>query len=268
MKNLQKGFVVPLLIAFIALLAIGGGIYLYSKNTKNTNSLTVNTAPENSPSGVSSNTTPSSLVSGNAISDYIFSNTKPQNLVEVRLSHHSIDIESPWGLEKSYRGSRDSLGQYTFVNGIKMTVTLNKLSPQDELKQSDFSPTELAQFNSLFQFIGSKIEPNFSSYEFQKFLHGTNQQVIDEATTQEDKTGYSKVLVLKNITAFFGSSTPVYQFANKNGKGFVYVKSDTTVPSGVDFWGPNGWRYTFMLPAKQNISKGDVDALIQSIKSL
>ncbi len=33
MKNIQKGFVVPLVIAIIAVLAIGGGIY-YSKNKK------------------------------------------------------------------------------------------------------------------------------------------------------------------------------------------------------------------------------------------
>lgn len=35
MKNLQKGFVVPLVIAVIAVLAIGGGIYIY-KNKINT----------------------------------------------------------------------------------------------------------------------------------------------------------------------------------------------------------------------------------------
>ena len=35
MKNLQKGFVVPLVIAIIAVLAIGGGVYIYeSKKTE------------------------------------------------------------------------------------------------------------------------------------------------------------------------------------------------------------------------------------------
>ena len=33
MKNSQKGFVIPLVIVVIALLAIGGGIYAYQKNT-------------------------------------------------------------------------------------------------------------------------------------------------------------------------------------------------------------------------------------------
>ena len=32
MKNLQKGFAVPILIAIVALLVIGGGIYFYQKN--------------------------------------------------------------------------------------------------------------------------------------------------------------------------------------------------------------------------------------------
>ena len=34
MKNSQKGFVVPLLIAIIAVLVIGGGVYVYEKNKK------------------------------------------------------------------------------------------------------------------------------------------------------------------------------------------------------------------------------------------
>lgn len=34
MKNLQKGFIVPTLLVIIALLVIGGGSYIYLKNTK------------------------------------------------------------------------------------------------------------------------------------------------------------------------------------------------------------------------------------------
>ena len=34
MKNLQKGFVVPLLIAIIAVLVVGGGVYVYNNNKK------------------------------------------------------------------------------------------------------------------------------------------------------------------------------------------------------------------------------------------
>ena len=32
MKNTKRGFIVPLLIAIIAVLAIGGGVYLYTQN--------------------------------------------------------------------------------------------------------------------------------------------------------------------------------------------------------------------------------------------
>jgi hypothetical protein len=34
MKNIQKGFIVPLLITIIAILVIGGGYYIYSQNKK------------------------------------------------------------------------------------------------------------------------------------------------------------------------------------------------------------------------------------------
>ncbi len=44
MKNLQKGFVIPLVIAIIAVLAIGGGIY-YSKNKSETAINTVSNSP-------------------------------------------------------------------------------------------------------------------------------------------------------------------------------------------------------------------------------
>lgn len=46
MKNSQKGFVAPLLIAIIALLVIGGGIYIYNlKSNQETASQAINTVP-------------------------------------------------------------------------------------------------------------------------------------------------------------------------------------------------------------------------------
>ncbi|OGI95344.1 hypothetical protein A2917_02140 [Candidatus Nomurabacteria bacterium RIFCSPLOWO2_01_FULL_42_17] len=44
MKNSQKGFVVPLIIAIIAILAIGGGVYYFK--TANTGSSSVNNNPD------------------------------------------------------------------------------------------------------------------------------------------------------------------------------------------------------------------------------
>ena len=40
MKNKQKGFVVPLLIAIIALLIIGGGVYIYENKKAEAPALT------------------------------------------------------------------------------------------------------------------------------------------------------------------------------------------------------------------------------------
>ncbi|MEK7635307.1 MAG: hypothetical protein AAB446_02680 [Patescibacteria group bacterium] len=204
----------------------------------------------------------------NIIPEYVFSITYPKTLTDVKLSHNSISLKSPWGLEKSFKGNADSLGQYVFTNGIKMTVTLNKINPQDELKQMNLSADEQKQYDSLFQFIDSKIGSNYSSYEYLKFLEETTQQTVDEATTQQDKDGYAKVLVIKNTLLIPSSQDTVYQFTNQNGKGFVYIKTNADIPSSLDFWNQNGWRYTFMFPANQNISKDDIDALIKSIKSL
>ncbi len=62
MKNKQRGFIVPVLIAIIAVLVVGGGIYVYSQNNKssnsefNNNSVDQNVQDDNS-SSVVSNTT-------------------------------------------------------------------------------------------------------------------------------------------------------------------------------------------------------------------
>ena len=206
------------------------------------------------------------VVSNDSLKYYSFFGVIPSNLVEVKLSHNSIDIESPWGIESNYRGSSDgSVGQYTFANGARMTVTLNKLSPQDELRQSGFSQSDLGQYNSVFKFIASKIGSDLNSYNYENFLHEISQKTVDQAKTQEDKLGYSEALVLKNVTSF-GASDTLFRFTNKNGKGFIWMTPNSTIPSKIDFWGTNGWEYNFMFPAKQNISQKEVDALIQSIK--
>jgi hypothetical protein len=33
MRNLQKGFAIPIIIAIVALLVVGGGVYFYTSNT-------------------------------------------------------------------------------------------------------------------------------------------------------------------------------------------------------------------------------------------
>ncbi len=47
MKNLQKGFIIPLIIAIMAVLAIGGGVYVY-ENNKAEKSTVVNTETQES----------------------------------------------------------------------------------------------------------------------------------------------------------------------------------------------------------------------------
>jgi|GEM_PF-3985049 len=201
-----------------------------------------------------------------SLKDYSFFGVIPNNLTKIKLSHHSIGIDSPWGIESNYKGNPDgSVGQYTFANGVKMTVALNKLSPQDELKQSGLSQSELTQYNSVFKFIASKAGSDFKGYDYENFLLGISQKTVDQAKTQEDKLGYSEALVLKKVTSF-GSSDTVFRFTNQNSKGFIWMLPNSTIPSKIDFWGPNGWQYNFMFPAKQNISQKEVDALIQSIK--
>lgn len=56
MKNTQKGFIVPLLIAIIAVLAIVGGIYIY-ENQKVETPIPVNSGEQNSKNNTSTNNT-------------------------------------------------------------------------------------------------------------------------------------------------------------------------------------------------------------------
>ena len=252
-----------LLIIVIVLATVA---YLYFKHTNSTYNV------PSSGSSIyqqlpSSNVPPTSSVPVDTIKDYVFSTMVPSNLVAVKLSHDSVQIESPWGNEASYKGgAADTLGQYTFDNGIKLTVGVDKLSPQGDLKEMNLSPSDQAQYDSVFQFIASKIGQNFSSYDYERFLNETTQQSVDLATTPEDKTGYSEVLILKNVISYSPTDT-LFQFINQNGKGFIWMLPDATIPSMIQFWGPNGWRYDFMIP-KENITAEQVDAMIQSIKSL
>lgn len=227
-------------ILLIVILILGVGIFLYIKNT----------------------TTPKVISS---IPDYNLSNISPTNLTIVKLSHHSIDFESPWGTEKSFKGG-DMLGQYVFANGVRMTVNLNKINPKEELKNVDLSPNERKEFDSFFTFVESKIGPNYTSYDYLRFMWGTSQQTVSSAITNEDKLGYSKVLELKAVLP--NSPIVPYQFNNQKGKGFVYFSKDSEVPSVVDFFDYRGWRFSFMFPSNQNISKGDMDVVIKTIRSI
>ena len=74
MKNLQRGFIVPFLITIVALLVVGGGVYIYSQN-KNTQT---NNAENNVVQSVSSTTTVSNntdnIVSTTSISVFTSDN--------------------------------------------------------------------------------------------------------------------------------------------------------------------------------------------------
>ena len=58
MKNTKKGFVVPLVLAIIAVLAIGGGVYVYRKNlSKEVNKAPIVNLPVSNPETVVATTT-------------------------------------------------------------------------------------------------------------------------------------------------------------------------------------------------------------------
>jgi hypothetical protein len=68
MKNSQKGFLVPLLIIIIAVLAIGGGFYIYNKNQLSVKSSGIQTASTTSDTSSTSSSTP---VPGNSSSSSV-----------------------------------------------------------------------------------------------------------------------------------------------------------------------------------------------------
>jgi hypothetical protein len=208
-----------------------------------------------------------SVASSSALADYVYFESSPANLTDVRLSQQGVEVSSPWGKEESYKVSPDGgIGWHTFSNGVRVAVILDKLSPQEELKQSGFSSTSQAQYEEVLKFIGSKIGANFSGYDYEKFLHETTQQTANSATSVSDKIGYGKVLIIKSVTSF-GPRDSVFRFSNDNGiKGFIWLPPESEIPSKVDFWGSNGWQYSLIFPAKQDVTKRDVDAVIRSLK--
>lgn len=249
MQNHKRGFIVPLLLIIVAVLIISG-IYYFNLDKSTTQ--------------VSQKNIPSSSVFRDTIPNYIFSDILSKNLVDVTLSHHSISFKSPFGVEKSFKGSMN-LVQYLFSSGVRMTVSLNTVSPKDELKELILSSDGQQQYDSFFQFIESKIGSNFSSYDFLKFVYNTNQSTVDNATATQDKEGYTNVLSVKRVLPF--TSDNIYEFQNKNGKGFVYIENGSIVPKGIDFWTNDSFgRYSFLFPTGQNISRENIDDIIKSLK--
>ncbi len=112
MKNSQKGFAIPLLIAIIAILIIGGGVYLYT----NKKSSSVDIAVIPAPSDNSQNTQPTTPPSNN---------TAPQNAPAPASSSSGspITIVSPNGGEKFVKGK-------TYKVTWKTSTSFNSGYPQ------------------------------------------------------------------------------------------------------------------------------------------
>ena len=244
MKKSQKGSVMLWVTILIVVLVVVSAFY-YSKNK---------------PSGSGDQG-----ISQSSIPEYVFSKDLPPKLSKILLSHNKVEINSPWGKESNYQGSTDgTLSKYTFANGVQLAIILNKDVPQDSIKKLGLTNSELNEYDALFRFISSKIGEKFSSYDYELFLHMTTQKTVDNATSKQDKESYSKVLSLKNILSL-GLDDTVYGFSNSYVKGFVWVAPNSDIPSAIDFWGANGWKYTIIISKKQDVTRGEIEALMKSI---
>ncbi len=200
-----------------------------------------------------------------AVSSSGMANQSPTT-VPVKLSHHDISMNSPWGAEMSYKGGK-GIGQYTFASGAKMAVLVYKNGPREQIEQdTSLTASEKESYEPLFQLLSSKFGHDFTSYEFLRLVMETKQKDIDDATSTMARQGYAKALELKP-DLLFGSDSP-FKFANRSGGGFIYMTKDYSVPIGLDYFDKNDDRFTFMFPRMKEITKPDIEIMMNSVTGL
>ncbi|GEM_PF-2515064 len=135
MKNSQKGFVVPLLIAIIAVLAIGGGIYIY-ENTK-----TEISTPTSAPGPVVS--APSPAVSAScskfgALSDFVSKNIQSPDSQNTIPANKNVIASFRWR-----RNSAEPFVSYPIIQGTVFAYGYNASTTSNY--RSDSSISSLTQ---------------------------------------------------------------------------------------------------------------------------
>lgn len=140
MKNSQKGFIVPLVIGIIALLIIGGGIYIYS-NKKVDAPVVINTNLPTQSGQTSTNTTTKTTPTTNAVKDWkIYTNTK----YGIEISYPSSwpnpkEEKNPgYGIMWDYliHFTRESTGNDIVMNIPGFDIEINKVSSDISISEN------------------------------------------------------------------------------------------------------------------------------------
>ena len=122
MKNTQKGFIVPALLVIIALLVIGGGVYVYEKNKNTEAPVVVNNAEQNSQNNTPSNisnpapVTASSASCGDfvALSDYVLKNIQKTDSQNTMQMNPNVITSFRWK-----RNAKEPFITYPIINGVQ-----------------------------------------------------------------------------------------------------------------------------------------------------
>lgn len=278
MKNYKKGFA-PIILIIIAVVAIGGGAYVFTKN-KSVNNRETNSNNQTVNANLNSKEDQEKIKK--IISD--FEELKRIEPVPERVKSWSyvpeprkiattadlgkytttsvlgIEFKTPWGKGTESENSKKStvLKQINFKNGKSILISVNKGKVRDELLEN-FKKEEVDQITAAF---GDKMNSN---YEFRKYVLSSTPEQININMPIKQAESIEKALALKTVT--LSSYAKTYSFETSTIKGFQfgdYTQPNTSVT--VEFFTANGDWYSLMSNKKHNLSQSDVDLILSTIK--
>jgi hypothetical protein len=295
MKTTQKGFVVPLVIGIIAVLAVGGGAYVYNQKNKST------TSPTES-SGVSTSTLesiPSSTpapVSASENSNYAPKNVS-QDIQKVyteaqqyqkglnkdqlfAMSNKAVDrkvenidtssyvytkamgyqFKTPWGegIESEKTKKSPTLKQIEFSNGKKLLLICGTTTPRYEFIHGDpisNDPYPKEDVDQMLRVLGNKAD---SGFDFVNFYLSTSVDDIKYSKTLDEALGISKLLTLKSTQKY---TRPAYRINLVNIKGFQFGVPSSNSSLNIKIFPNDGSQCEMMANESNKITQSDLDVI-------
>ncbi len=210
MKNSQKGFVVPILI-IIAVLAIGGGVYYYSREAKTSQSQNVNGNTNLSVKSVSNSTNKYTDLSG------LFSFMYPED----------------WGIEKTLDTvnffDRNSLRETPKTQTTQQSVLVNPLKSEPTYDSIiyvgvDRRANALAENEKQLTYLGSL--PNHSYTKGDVSIGGQNGYKVSYNETTAKSVQYFVPLKYNGTTVLFFAT-----IVSRNGSQDWLMKGSSAIES-------------------------------------
>lgn len=252
MKNLQKGFVVPLVIAIVAVLAIGGGVYVY-KNKKSETPVVVDTKIQQSnqiqeqtktqtppvatkqnafsktykhPSGLYNISYPSNWIVSDVREGVVFSDLGKKEPIGYTSNYNSLDHEvGIYLVEKDpaieAKGMAEYLGRPYVEEKVKISGIDSKRIIYKETKAK--SDSYVIPLNNNKFIVISVVARDGSDEWLSQGYKATQTMIIDQgkvtaAENQKDRA--QDDLALRNLIATTRPSAEMYRDSHPNYVGF------------------------------------------------